>query len=141
MTTGGLPVAEQFALEHQVIDQPESAGSDLHQDLVDFVAGEIGEESQMPEIDPHHGYLAISHPPRRAEDRAVPAEDDHQIDLVWIGSLGVETTLPPISLRRRPVDHGVAVALQRCSDSFGHLTYAGKPGRGHDGHMEVVRCR
>ena len=141
MTTGGLPVAEQLAFEHQVIDQPESAGGDLHQDLIDFVAGEIGEESQMPEVDPHDRYLSVSHPPRRAEDRAVPPEDDHQIDPVRIGRLGMETALPPISIWRRPVDHRVSVALQRCSDSFGHLTHAGQPGRGDDSHTEVVRCR
>ena len=144
MVTVRPTVADQLALEHEMVDKPEPSGGDLRQNLVDLVTGKVGQESEMPEIDPDHRHLSVAHPSGRAEHRAVSPEDDHEIDRRGRvgGGEGMKATLPPIPLRGRPIYDRVAVAAERRPDAGGDFGDPGEPRRGDDGDPEVVdRCR
>ena len=136
-TPGSRPVADQFALEHQMVDESEAASRDLLQNFVDLVTREIGQEPEMTEVDPHHRHLPIAHPACRPEDRAIPTEDDHEIDPCSIGGgRRVEAPFPPIPLRGLAVDHRMAMVVERCRDAFGNLGDPGDSGRSDHRHAE-----
>jgi hypothetical protein len=70
---------EHLALEEHVIDETESPGFDVGDRRVDLFPRVVCKEAERAEVDPEHGHLVVGHPPRGVEDRAVPAEHDHEV--------------------------------------------------------------
>ena len=61
----------------------------MSDDAVDLRRLRLGKETDVPQVDAQQRNLAGHHPFRPAQDRAVAAQDDHQLDPVleldWLG--------------------------------------------------------